>query len=164
MLDGNFLQLIDEALAFSPPPLKLFQLASQSDGFLVQFRIDHGADQLQHLLNSDWMLLENSPDDRLGIDEAVGSQQGTTVGLAKILGSVSSQYLRFQNENGGAHLAIAQQVLTIGQRDRGVRSIFRVCTLMPGCGILAFGLLDLSDARERPGCAFMVSHLGTQFA
>ena len=163
MLGGKLLHLVDEAFAFSAPPLKLFKLASQSDSFFVQFRINHGPDQLQDLLNSDWVLLENWPDDGLGIDETVGSQQGTPVSLTEALESVPGQYLRFKDENGRAHLAIIQQVLTVGQHNRRVRSVFRVRTLMPGPGILAFGLLDLRDACERRSRALVVGHLGAQF-
>src|SRR5262249_16190312 len=110
MLVGNLLHLRDERFALSPLTLDLLQFARQSYRLCVQLRVNHVADQIQHLLNPHGMLFKQLPNDRFGIDQTIRDEERFRVSLTQLLGSVSGVDLRFQNKNGGSHLSVIEKI------------------------------------------------------
>ena len=112
MVLGDLLHLRDKRLALSPFPLNLFQLACQSHGFGIQLRVNHAADQIEHLLNPHRMLLKQFPYDRLRVDQPVSDQQSLRVGFTKFLRCIARVNLWLQNKDGCPDLPIVQKIFS----------------------------------------------------
>ena len=74
----------DKGAALPMATLKLFQLACQSGSLGIEFRIHHGPDQCYHLMDTRWILFEELPDQRLGIDQTVGREQSLGIVIPQL--------------------------------------------------------------------------------
>ena len=160
----NFLHLGDEGAPLASPALELFQFAGERDRFSVQLRVDHRADQIKNLLDADRMLLKQVPHDGFSIHQPVGRQQGGGVSVAHVLRSTSGLHDRLENKDGSSHLSLSNQALPVGQNDGGIGGIFCISTLIPLCGIRAFGSTQFRDPGKSSCRALVISHFRAQLA
>ncbi len=117
MSGDDFLHEGEKGAAVTFAALVLLQLSRQGNSVSILIGIDQQANEFGDVLGSRGIFFEQLPDDRLGVAEAIGCEQGFAVGIANILRSRTGVDQGFEHEDRGANLTLLHQTLAVGQGD-----------------------------------------------
>src|SRR4030095_16980822 len=137
MVRDNILHQSHERTALATPSLELLKLSCQDGRLRVKLGINHGPNQVSHLLHPRRILFEQLPQQWLGFKQSIRSDERLGVDIPKLEGRVSRLHVSFENEDCRPHFSLRQETLAISQRNLRVRRVLRIGALYPRRGIRA---------------------------